>query len=93
MKCGPRPSRAMVEAGASTQLRRKKELPMAKRVRSSSLRLTNDLAGLGDGMREEVQAAADGDDAGADFPRQGAQGGVLGWAGEHQGCAVTAAPG
>ena len=41
MKCGPRPSRAMVEAGASTQLRRKKELPMAKRVRSSSLRLTN----------------------------------------------------
>ena len=39
MKCGPRPSRAVVEAGASTQLRLKNELPMAKRVRSSSLRL------------------------------------------------------
>ena len=29
----------MVDAGASTQLRLKKELPIAKRVRSSSLRL------------------------------------------------------
>ena len=39
MKCGPSPSRAWVEEGASTQLRRKNELPMTKRVRSSSLRL------------------------------------------------------
>ena len=39
MKCGPRPSRAVVDAGASTQLRRKKELPTAKRARSSSSRL------------------------------------------------------
>ena len=38
MKCGPRPSRAVVEAGASTQLRLKKELPITKRVRSGSLR-------------------------------------------------------
>ena len=38
MKWGPRPSRALVEAGASTQLRLKKELPMTKRVRSSSVR-------------------------------------------------------
>ena len=39
MKCGPRPSRTPVEAGASTQLRLKKELPMTKRVCSSSARL------------------------------------------------------
>jgi hypothetical protein len=39
MKCGPRPSRTLVEAGACTQLRLKKELPMTKRVRSSSVRL------------------------------------------------------
>src|SRR5256885_12563594 len=38
-KCGPRPSRAVVEAGACTQLRLKKELPMTKRVRSASSRL------------------------------------------------------
>jgi hypothetical protein len=36
MKCGPRPSRARVEAGACTQLRRKKELPTAKRAASAS---------------------------------------------------------
>ena len=39
MKCGPSPSRAAVDDGASTQLRRKNEFPTAKRVRSSSSRL------------------------------------------------------
>ena len=41
MKCGPRPSRAVVEAGACTQLRLKKELPMTKRVRSASCKLAS----------------------------------------------------
>lgn len=41
MKCGPKPSRAVVEAGACTQLRLKKELPMTKRVRSTSGRLAS----------------------------------------------------
>jgi hypothetical protein len=36
MKCGPKPSRAAVEEGASTQLRRKKELPIENLVRSAS---------------------------------------------------------
>ena len=31
MKCGPRPSRARVDDGACTQLRRKNELPMTNR--------------------------------------------------------------
>ena len=38
MKCGPSPSRTLVDAGVCTQLRLKNELPIAKRVRSSSLR-------------------------------------------------------
>ena len=41
MNRGPNPSRAWVEDGASTQLRRKNELPIAKRVRSASDRLAN----------------------------------------------------
>ena len=40
MKCGPSPSRALVDDGASTQLRRKNELPIAKRVRSASSSVT-----------------------------------------------------
>ena len=36
MKWGPKPSRAVVDEGACTQFRLKKEFPMAKRVRSSS---------------------------------------------------------
>ena len=39
MKWGPRPSRAVVDAGASTQFFLKKELPMTKVVRCRSLRL------------------------------------------------------
>ena len=49
MKCGPSPSRACVEDGASTQLRRKNELPITKRVRSG-------IGEVGGGKREGIAA-------------------------------------